>query len=432
MRAAAASAFSTSARPCTKARRISIAVHTASRLVLRIVAEPLAFVPVAFCCAVVSAVMSARNATMVIVGEPNSPAFPEMPSYIACALNWTPGTFFFVVAKLARGLAAVLMSSSFSRRHERCPGGVEPLFAARTAPASSMESLQEGRPGQGPQNKVRARRAGGTSANGTAVAPRAARDAPCHDVEETAGASRPPSKRQFEQPAAQLWITRLHTVTESPQGMVVQSVSVHGAQAPAALQLVPATHVPQVTLLPQPSGAVPQTLLPQGFAAGTQQALVWHLSVDGHVLGQVIVPPHPSGTLPHATPAHAWAGVMGAQHAFEWHTSAVGHVPGQVIVPPHPSATVPHAMPVHACDCVFGVQHADPLHTAGATHVLGHCNVPPQPFGAVPQITLPQTCDGMLGVQQAPASHTVPAAHIPHCTVAPHASVTGPQTTPSS
>jgi hypothetical protein len=41
--------------------------------------------------------------------------------------------------------------------------------------------------------------------------------------------------RQDPQPGAQLSMTRPHTVTELPQGMVVQSGSVHAVHAPAAV-----------------------------------------------------------------------------------------------------------------------------------------------------------------------------------------------------
>ncbi len=112
-------------------------------------------------------------------------------------------------------------------------------------------------------------------------------------------------RRQVPQPEAQLWMTSPQTVTEKPHGMVVQSGSTHATQVPAALQDDPAAQFPHATLLPQPSGAVPQVLPWQGFGFGAQHALVWHLSADGQVFGHVMVPPQPSGTLPHATPMHA-------------------------------------------------------------------------------------------------------------------------------
>jgi hypothetical protein len=50
---------------------------------------------------------------MVIVGDANEPGAPFMPLYIDIDLKMTPGAFFFVVPVVARGLGAVLMSSSF-------------------------------------------------------------------------------------------------------------------------------------------------------------------------------------------------------------------------------------------------------------------------------------------------------------------------------
>jgi hypothetical protein len=64
----------------------------------------LAFVSVAVSCACSRAVISARNAAMVMVGEPRSATFAVNPLYIPRDLNRTPGMFFFVVPKLARGL----------------------------------------------------------------------------------------------------------------------------------------------------------------------------------------------------------------------------------------------------------------------------------------------------------------------------------------
>jgi len=108
----------------------------------------------------------------------------------------------------------------------------------------------------------------------------------------------------------------------------------------------------------------------------------------------------------------------------------LGQVFGQVMVPPHPSGTLPQAMPVHAWAGVSGVQQADPMHTCGAAQVSGHCTVPPQPLGAVPQTTPSRGV--AFGVQHVPASQTVPPERVPHWTVAPHASFTDPHVAPRS
>ena len=118
------------------------------------------------------------------------------------------------------------------------------------------------------------------------------------------------------QPDAQLAITSPHTVTESPQGIVVQSGSVHGAQAPALLQLDPLVQLPHETFFQQPSLTDPQVRVPQGLAFGTQHWFLLHSSEPGQVLGHVIVPPQPSGTVPHATLAQAEGGLTGVQQAL--------------------------------------------------------------------------------------------------------------------
>ncbi len=118
------------------------------------------------------------------------------------------------------------------------------------------------------------------------------------------------------QPAAQLAITSPHTVTESPQGIVVQSGSVHGTQAPALLQLEPFAQLPHETFFPQPSLTDPQVRVPQGLVFGTQHWFLSHSYEPGQLLGHVIVPPQPSGTFPHATLAQACDWLSGVQHAL--------------------------------------------------------------------------------------------------------------------
>ena len=68
------------------------------------------------------------------------------------------------------------------------------------------------------------------------------------------------------------------------------------------LQVEPPPQNPQVSVRPQPSLAVPQTLLPHACATVQQ------------VLPQVTPPPQPSPALPQVLPPHAWAAVNGVQH----------------------------------------------------------------------------------------------------------------------
>src|SRR3984885_3477774 len=120
-----------------------MAVQSALRLESRVSAAPLAFVPVTADWATASAVTSARKATMAIGGDPKVATFSEMASCIVWARLSTPTMFFFVVPKTARGWFEVLIESSFL--HEdgqvRRPGGVEPLAATWTSPASSPVSV---------------------------------------------------------------------------------------------------------------------------------------------------------------------------------------------------------------------------------------------------------------------------------------------------
>ncbi len=73
-------------------------------------------------------------------------------------------------------------------------------------------------------------------------------------------------------PGAQLGIISPHTARVTPQGIVVQSGSVHGAQAPALLQDDPGAQLPHEMFLPQPSLTVPQVRPVQGLGFGTQHA----------------------------------------------------------------------------------------------------------------------------------------------------------------
>ena len=71
------------------------------------------------------------------------------------------------------------------------------------------------------------------------------------------------------------------------------------------------------------------------------------------------------------------------QQAFVLQTVAEGHIDGQVIFPPQPSGTEPQGTPVHAVCWFLGVQAAWVPQTLGAPP-------PPQvwPVGQVPQLSV--------------------------------------------
>jgi hypothetical protein len=86
MSVVASSTLIASAMPCTQLCRFTIAAQTALRLPLRADADPLALVPVVACWATASAVMSARNACMLIGKLANMAMLPLMALYTV-----TPG-----------------------------------------------------------------------------------------------------------------------------------------------------------------------------------------------------------------------------------------------------------------------------------------------------------------------------------------------------
>jgi hypothetical protein len=86
---------------------------------------------------------------------------------------------------------------------------------------------------------------------------------------------------------------------------------------PLGAQWLPAGQVPQVTVCPQPSSAMPQSLAPHGSGFGTQQVPpVSQVSPSSHAHGTaspqalvpVVVPPHASS---------AQSTVFAPQHASE-------------------------------------------------------------------------------------------------------------------
>jgi hypothetical protein len=88
-------------------------------------------------------------------------------------------------------------------------------------------------------------------------------------------------------------------------------------------QLAPASHVPQLTVHPQPSAAVPHVLFPHAsaFVSGehspqTPAVVPQEGMVQGVPAGQVpqrMVPPQPSDAVPQLFAPHACASVIGMQ-----------------------------------------------------------------------------------------------------------------------
>ena len=123
-------------------------------------------------------------------------------------------------------------------------------------------------------------------------------------------------------------------------------------------QVCPLGQVPQLSVPPQPSGIVPQELAGQVFGVHVcvTQTLLVQVALTGQV-PQLSVPPQPSGIVPQFLP---WAEhVVGVQPPPVWqvpltHVCPVGHE--QLIMPPHPSETLPHLLPTPPEPHVRGTQ----------------------------------------------------------------------------
>jgi hypothetical protein len=119
-----------------------------------------------------------------------------------------------------------------------------------------------------------------------------------------------------------------------------------------------------------------------------------HVSPVGHE--QVMVPPHPFETVPHALPTPPDPQVSGTQAAWHVPLLAALHVSpavhAQLSVPPQPLGMVPHESPALPAGQVCVVQPhwlavPPPPHDCGAVHVP-QLTVPPLPSGIVPQLAL--------------------------------------------
>jgi hypothetical protein len=63
-------------------------------------------------------------------------------------------------------------------------------------------------------------------------------------------------------------------------------------------------HIPQLSGVPHPSLVLPQSLFCAEQLMGVQHMLLWHTSLPAQV-PQLIIPPQPSLTMPHALAGHA-------------------------------------------------------------------------------------------------------------------------------
>jgi hypothetical protein len=193
---------------------------------------------------------------------------------------------------------------------------------------------------------------------------------------------------------------------------------------------VPPPHVLTPLQVPQNTpGQVPWAWVPQSSPAGhvvghvlTHRPLASHAWFAPHV-PQEMVPPHPSGWVPHfIAPVHVASGVQPHTFGTPPPPQVVPDPQVQVTEPPHPSAKTPHLPPAHTF--VFGVHPQTPA-APPPPHVFVpeqlQLTVPPQPSPSMPHLPPPQ---GLMGVQPhtfaTPAPpHVLGAAHVPHATAAP-------------
>jgi hypothetical protein len=173
-----------------------------------------------------------------------------------------------------------------------------------------------------------------------------------------------------------------------------------------------------------------------GVHVWVTQTLFVHTAFVPHV-PHASEPPQPSGIDPQFFPCAAQ--VVGVQVPPVWqlplvHVSPVGQV--QVIVPPHPSATEPHALPTPPDPQPLGTHVGWHVPLLVALHVSpevqAHESVPPQPSGIVPQVSPVLPAGHALTVQPhwlavPPPPHVCGEAHVPQLTVPPCPSEIVPQ-----
>jgi hypothetical protein len=228
-------------------------------------------------------------------------------------------------------------------------------------------------------------------------------------------------------------------------------------------QVSGAVHVPQLTVLPQPSPMGPQlSVAPHGFGLGVQLGAPQTLGVPpppheepAGQLPQLTVLPQPSPTEPQLTPSAAqvapsdppmgvhagaphWLGVPPPPHVW-----FAGHVPQLSVLPqPSPAGPQPTAVPpgpafahvrethVVAVPHWFGVP--PPPHEAPPVQ-LPQLSVPPQPSDCVPQLALSAVQVVFVHVPGVPhslgpaAPQTCGEVQVPHMSVPPQPSPAVPQ-----
>jgi hypothetical protein len=191
-----------------------------------------------------------------------------------------------------------------------------------------------------------------------------------------------------------------------------------GAQAVQTLptQVVPAPHVPQLMVPPQPLGAVPHVCVPHAVAlsSGVQQAPAVHDCPAPHApqLPQLLA------EVPHARPVQS--GTQAVQ-TFAEQVVPAPHVP-QLMVPPQPFGTLPQFLLPHAVALSRGVQHRLPTQLCPAGQVPHETE--PQPLFTVPHCLPLQAAGFSLQPPQ------LPPPHVPQLTVLPQPSEMTPQLVP--
>jgi hypothetical protein len=229
-------------------------------------------------------------------------------------------------------------------------------------------------------------------------------------------------------------------------------VGVH-VHAPAPLHVSGAMHAPQDRVPPQPSGHEPQLLPIPPHVLGVQpQTLAVGLVPPPHVcpagqlppfVPQVTVPPQPSETIPQSRPAGQVVigeqaplpqtfGVPGPPSA--WAPPQVPpSQPPQLMVPPQPSGAIPHCRPgwPHA----FGVQPHDIVPFAFVMHVLPAPHVPHTRKAPHPSLGLPHVAPSpghVRGTQESEASEPPVSGRTVESVVASLVPVSVPVSMPAS
>jgi hypothetical protein len=200
----------------------------------------------------------------------------------------------------------------------------------------------------------------------------------------------------------------------------------------------PVGHTPQLSVLPQPSGMVPQLFVGQVFGVHVcvMHTLFVQVAFTAHV-PQLSVAPQPSGMLPQFFPCAAQ--VVGVQPPPVWQVPLVHVWPtGQehVIVPPQPSESDPHLLPTPPEPQDSGTQAGWHVPLLVALHVSPDVQLQlseaPHPSGIVPQLSPVLPAGHVLVVHPhwfavPPPPQVCGAVQVPQFTVPPWPSGIVPQ-----